>query len=68
MLKINNQIESIEQVSVNTHNVSRINSIEVRYKGERQESKAPTFRSYLWRSVLHSYAELWFLRRESQIS
>ena len=68
MLKINNQIESIEQVSVNTHNVSRINSIEVRYKGERQESKTQTFRSYLWRSVLHSHAELRRLRRESQIS
>lgn len=42
-LKINNPIQEIEKVSVSEHNVTRINSIEYRYKEERQESKAPTF-------------------------
>lgn len=54
-LKIDTPIQSIEKVSTNTHNVIRINSIELRYKEERQESKAPTFRTHLWGPVSHSY-------------
>ena len=43
VLKINSTISAISCVSSSEHDVNRINSIEVRYKGERGESKAPTF-------------------------
>lgn len=42
-LKINEKIDSIESISVAEHNTTRINSVSLRYKEERQESKAPTF-------------------------
>ncbi len=43
MLTINNTLASVQEVSRSEHDVHRINSIEVIYKGERQKSKAPTF-------------------------
>ena len=43
VLKINEPILSIEMVSNSEHDVVRINSINKKYKEERQESKAPTF-------------------------
>ena len=43
MQKITTPIDEISLVSNREHDVSRINSIEVLYKPERQESKAPTF-------------------------
>ncbi len=42
-LKISEPISSIEVVSHSEHNVTRINSIDRFYKGDRQLSKAPTF-------------------------
>lgn len=42
-LKITNPISLIEIVPNNVHDVHRINSIQDRYKGARQESKSPTF-------------------------
>lgn len=42
-LKISNPITSIGIVLNEEHDVARINSIQSRYKGERSESKAPTF-------------------------
>ena len=65
VLKINSTISAISCVSSLEHDVNRINSIEVRYKGERGESKAPTFRPYLPRHLAHSDEELWLLERES---
>ena len=46
-LKISAPIESISVVSAATHDVERINSAERGYKALRQDSKAPTFRTYL---------------------
>ena len=43
MLKIDAPITNIEEIPITEHDVARINSIEVLYKNERQESKAPTF-------------------------
>lgn len=43
VLKITTAIEAVEEVSRTEHNVARINSISKTHKGERQESKAPTF-------------------------
>lgn len=43
VLKILSEIGTIEIVSSSVHDVGRINSIDQTYKGERQESKAPTF-------------------------
>ena len=43
VLKIPGKIETIKIVSNTIHNVTRINSIQYFYKGDRQESKAPTF-------------------------
>ena len=43
VLRIHTEISSITVVSPSEHTVARINSIELRYKEERQESKAPTF-------------------------
>ena len=43
VLKISNPITDIVPISVEKHNVERINSIPHLYKKERQESKAPTF-------------------------
>ena len=65
VLKINNTISAISCVSSSEHDVNRINSIEVRYKGERGESKAPTFRPDLPRHLAHPDEELWLLERES---
>lgn len=42
-LKIKGPISSIEIVSQSLHDVSRINAVSIRYKEERNESKAPTF-------------------------
>lgn len=42
-LKISGPIASVEPVGVSEHDAARINSIDLKYKGERQESKAPTF-------------------------
>lgn len=42
-LKIDEKITSIEAISVSEHNIIRINSVSLRYKEERQESKAPSF-------------------------
>lgn len=43
VLKIANPITEIEIISVEEHNVERINSIPNLYKKERQESKPITF-------------------------
>jgi uncharacterized protein YnzC (UPF0291/DUF896 family) len=43
VLKIQENISSIEIVSPAIHDVTRINQIAKRYKEERNESKAPTF-------------------------
>lgn len=43
MLKISQKIDSVEEVSASSHNVTRVNSIKTQYKPQRQESKAPTF-------------------------
>lgn len=51
MLKITTPIDSVTEITSNEHNVSRINSIAGQYKGVRQESKAPTFRTDLSRYV-----------------
>ena len=40
---IDAQITSIEEISINDHDVNRINSIEYIHAGYRQDSKAPTF-------------------------
>ena len=40
---IDAQITSIEETSINDHDVNRINSIEYIHAGYRQDSKAPTF-------------------------
>ena len=48
MLTINNTLASVQEVSRSEHDVHRINSIEVIYKGERQKSKAPTFALTRW--------------------
>ena len=41
--KITNPVTSIQEVTHSEHDVARINSISTKYKGARQESKAPTF-------------------------
>lgn len=41
--KINSPVLSIQEVTCKEHDVTRINSISSKYKGVRQESKAPTF-------------------------
>lgn len=43
MQKITSPVTSIQIVTHSEHNVARINSISIKYKGARQESKAPTF-------------------------
>lgn len=43
MLIIKSKIKLIEEVSVQEHNLTRINSIKDKYKAIRQKSKAPTF-------------------------
>lgn len=43
VLKISNPVTSISVVPKKEHDVTRINSIQFRYKEERYESKAPTF-------------------------
>ena len=43
MLKIDALITNIEEIPTTEHDVARINSIEVLYKDERRDSKAPTF-------------------------
>ena len=43
VLKISDQITSIDVVSKTTHDAARINSIKHKYPKERQESKGPTF-------------------------
>lgn len=43
MQKITNPVTSIQEVTRSEHDVARINSISSKYKGARQESKAPTF-------------------------
>ena len=47
-LNINEILASVQEVSRSEHDVHRINSIEVIYKGERQKSKAPTFALTRW--------------------
>lgn len=42
-LNINEPLAAVQEVSRSEHDVHRINSVEVIYKGERQKSKAPTF-------------------------
>jgi hypothetical protein len=48
MLTVDNTLASVQEVSRSEHDVHRINSIEVIYKGERQKSKAPTFALTRW--------------------
>ena len=43
VLKITKPITEIKRISVQEHNVTRINSIKEKYKSLRQMSKAPTF-------------------------
>lgn len=43
MLTITDMIDSVREVSAAEHDVARINSIQVLYPTERQDSKAPTF-------------------------
>ena len=47
MLKINNEITDVRKVDSSKHNVARVNSIKVDYPVWRQDSKSPTFRTYL---------------------
>ena len=42
-LTITDMIDSVEEISVQAHDVERINSIQGLYKPQRQESKTPTF-------------------------
>lgn len=48
-------IESISLVTANEYNVAQINSIKDKEGALRQMSKAPTFRSDLWRNISHTY-------------
>lgn len=50
----------ISQISKEEYNVAEINSIAERYKELRQRSKAPTFRTYLWRNIPYLNEKLWF--------
>jgi len=50
-IKIDKLPESIKEIPSEKYNVEMINSIERRYKALRQQSKAPTFRPYLWRYI-----------------
>lgn len=43
MLTITDMIDSAREISASAHDVARINSISSLYKGERQDSKMPTF-------------------------
>lgn len=43
VLKITESITEIKKISVEDHNVTRINSIKEKYKSLRQMSKTPTF-------------------------
>ena len=58
-LKIDKTIDSISIVANNVHDVERVNSVEGRYKALRQDSKAPTFCTYLSGDVYHPDKELW---------
>lgn len=62
-LKISKVIDSIKKITKSEHDVERINSVERRYKALRQESKGPTFRTYLWWNIFCFNESMWILRR-----
>ena len=60
VLKISKVIDSIKKITKSKHDVERINSVERRYKTLRQESKGPTFRTYLRRDSICFNESMWF--------
>ena len=50
----------IEEISKDEYEIGVINSIKDKEGAYRQMSKAPTFRSYLWRYLFNFNEELWF--------